>query len=382
MSLRAKIVIVFFIYTGYIFACPPDWRGQISGWAAVRETDAANPQLGIRYIPGVNINFHKTGNILIDSEVSANFFSYRDIQNNAHESEEKLYRCWLRFSSSRFEARIGLQKINFGSALLMRPLMWFDTIDPRDPQQITEGAYGLLLRYYFLNNANIWLWGLYGNNNLKGSEILYTREKTAEFGGRIQHPLGHGEIAATWHHRNIDLNKSIDILLDSPPVNIDFAPVSENRFAVDGKWDYEIGFWVESAVIHQRTDFFDYRYRNQFNIGMDYTFSVGNGLHALFEYYYLTFSKKIEFKNGYDIAAFMVDYPLNILDQLMGLIYFDIRHEDFYNFYSWQRRYDNWSLNAIVFLNPDKSQLAIMQNRDTSSYGSGKGFQFMIIYYY
>ena len=49
--------------------------------------------------------------------------------------------AWLRLSTSRFEARVGLQKINFGSATLFRPLMWFDSLDPRDPLQITDGVY-------------------------------------------------------------------------------------------------------------------------------------------------------------------------------------------------------------------------------------------------
>ncbi len=382
MSIIAKIILVFLFYFGYAFAITPVWQGQVSGWTTVNKGDAANPQFGIRYIPGVNINFYRNGNMLIDSEISATFFSFRDSQNENNESDEKLYRCWLRLSTSRFEARIGLQKINFGSALLLRPLMWFDTIDPRDPLQLTDGVYGLLLRYYFLNNANIWLWGLYGNDNLKGTEILYTRDKTVEFGGRIQYPFGHGEIAATYHHRDIDLNKTVRHLLNNPPIEVNFKPVRENRFAIDGKWDYEIGFWVETAVIHQQFDFLDYRYRNQFNVGMDYTFPIGNGVHALFEYFYLAFSTKIEFKNGYDIAAFMVDYPLNIFDHLMGIVYFDQENKNFYNFFSWQRSYDNWSFNTIVFLNPNNRPLSVLQNRESSSYGLGKGFQFMIIYNY
>jgi len=385
MSIRKIFLVILLFYTGYAYAIPPDWQGQVSGWTIVNKADAANPQFGIRYIPEVNINFYRNGNMLIDSEISANFFSFRDIQNNAHESDEKLYRCWLRLSTSRFEARIGLQKINFGSALLLRPLMWFDTIDPRDPLQLTDGVYGLLLRYYFLNNANIWLWGLYGNDNLKGMEILYTQNKTAEFGGRIQYPFGNGEIAATYHRRKLDLNKTgfySYSFIDNLPIRVNFEPVMENRYALDGKWDYEVGFWVETAIFHQEFDFIDYRYRNQFNVGMDYTFPLGNGVHALFEYYYLAFSKQVEFKNGYDIAAFMVDYPLNIFDRIMGIVYFDRENRDLYNFFSWQRNYDNWSLNTIVFLNPKKSQLSIMQNRESSSYGLGKGFQFMILYHY
>jgi len=55
---------------------------------------------------------------------------------------------WIRLSTKQFELRAGLQKINFGSATLLRPLMWFDKIDPRDPLQLTDGVYALLARYY------------------------------------------------------------------------------------------------------------------------------------------------------------------------------------------------------------------------------------------
>ncbi|MCK7489842.1 MAG: ABC transporter ATP-binding protein [Anaerotruncus sp.] len=39
-------------------------------------------------------------------------------------------------------------------------MMWFDTIDPRDPLQLTDGVYALLLRYYTRGNANFWAWAM------------------------------------------------------------------------------------------------------------------------------------------------------------------------------------------------------------------------------
>ena len=35
----------------------------------------------------------------------------------------------------------------------------------------TNGVNALLGRYYFNNNANIWLWGLYGNEDPRGFDI-------------------------------------------------------------------------------------------------------------------------------------------------------------------------------------------------------------------
>ena len=60
--------------------------------------------------------------------------------------------------NKNIENRLGLQKIDFGSALLIRPLQWFNQIDPRDPLRLTNGVYGILFRQYFNDNSNIWLW--------------------------------------------------------------------------------------------------------------------------------------------------------------------------------------------------------------------------------
>lgn len=35
----------------------------------------------------------------------------------------------------------------------------------REPSQLTDGVYGVLVKYYFQNNANLWAWGLIGNKN-------------------------------------------------------------------------------------------------------------------------------------------------------------------------------------------------------------------------
>src|SRR5690606_40300081 len=96
----------------------------------------------------------------------------------------KPYRLWARYSGNQFELRAGLQKINFGSATILRPLMWFDQMDIRDPLQLTDGVWAMLGRYYFLNNANIWLWVLYGNEDPKSWETFRSEEHTSELQSR------------------------------------------------------------------------------------------------------------------------------------------------------------------------------------------------------
>ena len=67
-----------------------------------------------------------------DSELSMNGYASAqapDWQRLDGTSRLKPYRIWARYKTARFEARVGLQRINFGSATLLRPLMWFDSVD-------------------------------------------------------------------------------------------------------------------------------------------------------------------------------------------------------------------------------------------------------------
>jgi hypothetical protein len=215
---------------------------------------------------------------LVDGEISINAYGFGESpgwDDLDTTGRLKLYRVWGRFKTSRFEGRVGLQKINFGSALLLRPLRWFDSVDPRDPLQITEGVYGLLVREYFPRNFTVWAWGLYGNEHLKGLEFSPTRERTPEYGGRFQAPLSKGEIAFTTHHRRADLSKGLT------SVGAGEDPVArEHRYGLDGKWDIGIGLWFEAAAIRQTRRGLSSADSGALTLGADYTFGVGNGLHV------------------------------------------------------------------------------------------------------
>ena len=203
------IVVIIFLFSINGFSQSIDLQGQLSAWLTNNPEQIFDTQLGIRYIPTISVEKYISDDYLIDAEISINTFGSVFFQSsNKPEDDGRLkpYRMWLRFSSPQYEIRLGLQKINFGSATLLRPLMWFDRIDPRDPLQLTDGVYGLLARYYFIDNTNIWLWGLYGNDETKGWEIIPSKKQKIEFGGRLQIPLFEGEIAATYHHREADIS--------------------------------------------------------------------------------------------------------------------------------------------------------------------------------
>ena len=354
-------------------------KGLLSGWMTVNTKNITQPQLGLRYLPEFSLNKPVSENGSLDFEFSLNSYgsayinSLEDIQTNG---KIKPYRMWARFSTPRFEARIGLQKINFGSASLLRPLMWFDSIDPRDPLQLTDGVYGLLLRYYFLDNTNIWFWGLYGNNDLKGWEFIPSKKNSFELGGRIQTPLGNGEFGFSYHRRQTDPSQEPFIL--DPPFD---STIPENRYAIDGKWDIGIGIWFEGSLTHQESEGLPFPWQRALNIGIDYTFGLGNGLTAMGEHFILESSyEAFSSGEGISFSALSLNYTLGLFDSLSSIFYYDWKNTNLYSFLNWRRTYDQWVINIIGFWNPEQYQ--IYQNQPENSLFAGKGIQIMVIFNY
>jgi hypothetical protein len=127
-------------------------KGQLSLWANYNINNSLPIITGGRYIPSAYYGIGSGSNKHLDFEASANAFgsfAFHPFDTSYSDGGLKPYRLWMRYSSDQFEIRLGLQKINFGSASMLRPLMWFDSVDPRDPLQLTDGVWALLVRYYF-----------------------------------------------------------------------------------------------------------------------------------------------------------------------------------------------------------------------------------------
>jgi hypothetical protein len=349
-------------------------QGQAIGWTTFNPAEPFQAQVGLRYIPELSFSF-PAGKYSFDGELSANIWGSAMWQGDSTTLDEdlSLYRMWLRFSGNQFELRAGLQKINFGSAQMFRPLMWFDYMDPRDPLQLTDGVYGLLARYYFLNNANIWLWGLYGDDITKGWELIPSLKNSIEFGGRVQLPLYTGEVAATYHHRTADPTV---VLPDSITLG---EQAAENRFGLDAKIDLVLGLWAEATLIHQDLNYTDQKYKSMLNVGMDYTFGLGNGLGIMAEGFgYLQGEKPFENEEGLAFGLLSASYPINIIHNVSAMMFYDFTNNNLYRFINWGMTYDKWSFYLMGFWNPDTYTLYNVDPR-TSLYG-GWGFQLMAVF--
>jgi len=354
------------------------FNGQVITWSTINPADPFQAQGGLRYIPKISFSHPAgQGKYSVEGELSANLWGsllYSSGDSLSSDYRFSPYRAWIKFSGEQFEVRAGLQKINFGSAIMLRPLMWFDRMDPRDPLQLTDGVYGLLGRYYFANNANIWLWGLYGNKETKGWEAYETARKKIELGGRAQLPLANGEIALSYHHRMTDPSLTLPDSLYSG------GPLPEDRLALDGKFTLVAGLWFETTLSRVADLNNSDICTSMLNLGTDYTFNLGEGLHMTGEYFTYMSGDKPYNSDQYSLhfGGVSLSYPINIIHSLSLIVFHDFTNRTNYRFLNWSIMYDKWSFYIMGFWNPETYTLYNFNN--TTNLFGGWGFQLMAVF--
>jgi hypothetical protein len=372
----APILALAFIVlaSGIASALELRFSGQASAWALGSYGTDWLGQGGIRYLPALALG-GKEGfgaDVSFDGWTEA-VTDFRDSLNIG--LKVKPYRATVRYARPRFDARLGLQKISFGSATLLRPLMWFDRIDPRDPLQLTDGVYALLARYYFQNNTNVWAWGLLGNSVTKGWEVYPSERWSPEFGGRVQLPVPRGEVGLTGLHRTVDWSDWIGI----PEV----APrPGEDRVGLDGRWDIGLGAWFEGMLLRQEwwtTSGVASTWFRALTLGSDYTFRLGNGLSLLAEHLVANGERAgIAGSATANATALSLTYPLGLVDNVRALVYYDWSNKGLYRYLSWQRTLDNWVFNVAAFWNPVHS--AGLAGTSAASTAAGKGLMVTVVF--
>lgn len=356
------------------------FSGQVTGWEIVQFRNPVPTESGGRFVPTLLGNVDLSPRSKFDFEASLNIngkMAFSGFRRDVLQGEWKPYRVWGRVSGDSWELRAGLQKINFGSAKMFRPLMWFDAMDVRDPLQLTDGVYGVLGKYFFRNNANLWLWSLIGNKNQKGYELWGSPQWKPEYGGRFETPAGPGEMGLSTHFRRIRYQN---------PVSAEARTyeTSESRIGLDGKWDIGIGIWFESSVTLTDMPKYDllrqFRVQDMWNVGADYTLAVGSGLGVTAEYFrYHAGDRFFTSGKAVSVLGTMVTYPLSLLDNLSGMVFCLPDQNKWMNYLSWGRTYDNLSIYTIGYWNPEEVQIFAAQSQSRNMF-AGKGFQIMINY--
>jgi hypothetical protein len=382
-DLGGLIMIFTLLFSGMLQAANDSTKisinGQITTWVVGQVENPYTMQVGGRFVPTLLGDFSISPTSTFDFEASLNLngaLNFNDFNYNNISGNIKPYRVWARYSGENWEVRAGLQKINFGQAKMFRPLMWFDAMDVRDPLQLTDGVNALLGKYFFSNNANIWLWGLIGNKDPKGYEQFGSAQWEPELGGRFQTPFGLGEIALSTHYRTINYQNPLSSTLSH-------TNFGESRVGLDGKWDVGIGLWFETSITYTDIDGtstpFLYKMKDMWNVGADYTLPIGNGVGVTLEYFRYHFGEQFLTKgDAMNLIGGMVSYPISILDNVSAMVFYLPDTNSMYNYLSWSRTYDKWSLYVFGFWNPS-TPLAIMQSQGSNLF-AGKGVQVMLNY--
>jgi hypothetical protein len=334
----------------------------------------ADRQYLLRAIPQIDWGLALSPGWKFDLTASANAATGATYLGGAKvsgDSDLDAHRVWIRLASARFETRVGLQQLSFGSATIFRPLMWFDRLDARDPLQFTRGVYGALARYVSAGNASVWAWALYGNEDPRGWDALGTAPDTPEFGGRGQAPFLGGEIAGSYHHRTADTTPFLPP--GSPPDS-----ARENRVGVDGKWDLGVGVWFETSFTHTASTALRREWQPSWTVGADYTLGIGAGLTLLGEQFYLDPAVPASAPAAtLQLSAVTATYPVGVANMLTGAFYYEWRRDDAYRFVEWRRTYDHWRFHVIGFWNPDKASPFAPGSQASAL--TGKGVELVVV---
>jgi len=327
---------------------------------------------GGRYLPEFNFESAQDSLQSWSIQVAANASAFKSLNSTSQINTDLApYRAWIRYLNKEWEFRLGLQKIDFGAASLLRPLQWFNQIDPRDPLALTNGVYALLVRYYFKNNANLWLWSLYGNQKPRGFDLFDSSKTKTEWGGRFQFLVPKGEWGFTYHYRTADFaeNAIIDYFGESP----------EHRLGLDAKWDLGIGLWTESTYIKRNQPIGLFKHQFLSTLGLDYTFGIGNGLNLIAEHLISSLGSQHAFENQTShVTAVNANYPLGLFNSISFLVYHQWSTNQNSLVLNYQEQFNKISAYLIAYYNSNQFDAA-QQNEILYTF-SGPGVQLLLIY--
>ncbi len=365
-----SIALLFLFLCISAFPASP-FLGELSFSTTAHGTDGSDRQIVTRYLPAIEIQHALSESWDYDLEVRWQLSwgsSLDTLDFSASATRIEPYRVAVNLQSSHSEYIIGLQKINFGPARILRPLMWFDALDPTDPLKLTSGVTGISTIYYYESGWSSQAWLLLAGDP-KGWEAFSGKSGSMETGGRVDIPNDYGQIGVSTHFRIADIS---DLYPDNPDLY-------EGRIGFDGFWDVGIGLWLESVYKHQELSTNPFLEQIQATVGADYTIWIGNGLHVMAEHMVISMwnNPMIEDQTN-NLSTAMVSYSPTMFDRVSLLILNNWENDTPLAYFSWGQTYDDFRFTLAAFY----SEVTDTPDND-SSMGSdfdGKGMQFTVVY--
>jgi hypothetical protein len=321
-------------------------QAQIALYGSYNPKNEVEVYAGGLIIPQLDYFHDFSGERRLSFEISGRFngslgvYPFDAVEDLSPDFSAGFYRVWVRYSTQRNELRAGLQQINFGSASILRPLQWFDGLDPTDPLHLTNGVWGLLDRIYFKNNSTLWLWGLYGNTDKRVWDLYQGKRFIPEFGFRFQQPVPMGEIALSMNRRSVDL---------TPYMN---EVVKETKIGLDGKWDLGPGLWFEdSFTSFSKLNPFHQGW-NLLTVGADFTSDALGDISFTAEQ---LISSKYDWDQGANetmlFSAASASWPISMFSRLSGIALYSWSGALWFRYLTWSTDFNKSSIHLIGFWN-------------------------------
>ena len=312
--------------------------------------DSKNYESLVGYIPEFNFKYQDF------DFMYSNKIIIRNLDSNYYNQD---YRYWGRYHNEFIDIRVGLQKISFGSAFILRNLNWFDSIDFRNSTNQTIGQKSFSIKYFSTNNFDLNFW------------LIPDDDDELSYGSRLAFSNKFGNYGFVFFKDNTNYNHSI---INIPQIVQAGNIFSENliefkqneRLGFDYRYDGYFGLWLESSYINfiknQIIDDMFFR-----TIGIDYTLNTWNGIYLMFESMYYKFDSIDNSILEDNISSLMIQYPIGILYDLSLVRLFDNQSDNYYDFIRLTTIYDYFTVNYSYSINPEEY---------------GNNFQMMIVYNY
>ena len=158
-----------------------------------------------------------------------------------------------------------------------------------------------------------------------------------------------------------------------------YSRIPEHRLGLDARVDVEVGLWAEGAWVKKMKDLGAYTHQHTINVGMDYTFGVGNGLNMTLEHLLAAYdASAMSFDDPNHFSAVSLAYPVGLLDRVFVLFYRDWNNDHLYGFLNWERQYQALTLNLMAYWNPLQYNLPMQGG--AQNFFAGKGIQILLVF--
>lgn len=316
------------------------WKGQASViHASSFAGDFDDSPTTLRYIPQLRMDYQSSTASRLGFDAAVDVYNY-SLGDSLVKMDGELYRFTFRYDTPSTQVRVGLQKINFGPARMLRVLQWFDQLDPRDPLALSPGVWAVMGRHYFDNGMNLRIWTMADAPDAQRGFWGEPESWPWDVGGRLEYPITAGTLGLTFH--SLDVSSVSD--------------VKENRIAGDVRVDAIVGLWSETmfARIEDPTWEMDVL---SVMAGVDYTFSLGNGLYAALEMA-TTYQGGTGDEMPWQVRTIALtgNYTLGLSDGLTFYLYaldFPILESQTLPMLGWQHTAGNWLFYLALYDMPD-----------------------------